>query len=101
MYLSKQLIPHRGRPATPHAASEATALVCVSPLHECWPEQEQSHISSRMRPVSKHKIYAKLPVCWVAKSRRKELAEALLLSLGCRERKQAQKLLKALVPQIL
>lgn len=44
-------------------------------------------ISSRRCPVSKHNICAKLPVCCVAKSRREELAKALLLSLGCRERK--------------
>lgn len=35
-------IAHRGLFATPRAASEATALVCVPPLQEHWPEQEQS-----------------------------------------------------------
>jgi len=61
----------------------------------------RSHVSSRRCSVSEHNICAKLPVRWVAKSRRKELAKEFLLSLDSREKNRGQKQLKALAPKIL
>lgn len=75
--------------ATPRPASEATALGCVCPLQEVWPEQEQSaptHLFQEVPCIGAQHL-CKAACVLGGQEQEGRAGQSTPAELGCRERK--------------